>query len=303
MNKSLLTLGIFLAIFLTGCGTPIKANRTDTVKQPTIDLSQQTPIIFLHGSGGSENDLASFADNITDSQPKEVSRLQVTINSDNQLTYLNQLNDKDQLPLIFVGFENSDALIEEWSLGLASLLKDLNKHYQFQTVDLVGFSNGGLAAGYLAESHSEFKALPELNKLVMIGAPFNDLEPLNDSNPLNFGDLSNQDAYFDKFLQKKEQLSSTLAVLAIAGDVGDPSFSDGVVPISSALGSRLIFPDYVQTYQERLSYGELASHVGLVSGNQEVVDWVQHFLFDSTKTSPTELVTSPTELVTSLKKR
>ncbi|WP_314064332.1 alpha/beta hydrolase [uncultured Vagococcus sp.] len=296
MNKSFLKVTVFLVLFFTGCSPTTHSKATATVEQPKLNLSEHTPIIFLHGSGGSENDLTAFAQKIAASQGTD--SLMVTIDGNQHLTYLNKLSDQALLPLIFVGFEEGEAPIEEWSQGLAALLQDLTTHYQFETADLVGFSNGGLAAGYFAESFSEYRDLPALNKLVMIGAPFNDLKPLNAGNPLDFKDLTNQDPYFDKFLKKKEQLPSTLNVLAIAGDVGDLSYSDTVVPISSALGSRLIFPEYVDSYQERLSYGRGASHVGLISDNQEVSDWVRDFLSD---TDQSKLPTP--ELITSLKKR
>lgn len=296
MNKHFLKVAVFLVLFLTGCSPTSQSKNTTTVEQPKLNLGEHTPIIFLHGSGGSENDLTAFAQRIAGSQ--ETDSLMVTIDGDHHLTYLTKLSDQTLLPLIFVGFEERDAPIEEWSQGLAALLQDLTTHYQFQTVNLVGFSNGGLAAAYFAESLSEYKDLPSLNKLVMIGAPFNDLEPLNTDNPLDFNNLTNQNPYFDKFLKKKELLRSTLNVLAIAGDIGDLSYSDTVVPISSALGSRLIFPKYIHSYQERLSFGQSASHVGLISDNQEVSKWVKNFLFD---TEQSKLPSA--KLITRLKKR
>ncbi|MBP1043259.1 alpha/beta hydrolase [Vagococcus sp. BWB3-3] len=296
MKKYFLKLSCCLALFLSGCSSTTQSEHANTIEQPTINLSKQIPILFLHGSGGSENDLIAFAESITDDQA--VTKLMVTIDGHNHLTYLNQLSDKNKRPFIFIGFKDNNAAIEDWSKSLATLLQDLTRHYQFQTINLVGFSNGGLAAGYFAETHSEYHNLPSLDKLVMIGAPFNDLTPLNNTDPLDFNDLSTKDTYFDKFLQKKEQLPSDLNVLAIAGDIGDASFSDSVVPISSAFGSRLIFPDHVRYYEEQLSYGQAASHVGLISDNKDVSNWVKNFLFVSKQTGAPQQ-----NIVSHLKKR
>lgn len=273
LTKLFLALGLLL--ILSSCTKPVDNNVAHS--QPSLNLKQQRPIIFLHGSGGSENDLLPFANAIADASPLSSSHLQLKVKADNSLTFLGELSEKEQLPLIFVGFEDGDAPIDQWSQGLENVVETLVKHYQFESIDLVGFSNGGLAAAYYAETASR---TPRLNKVVMIGAPFNDLEPLNQLTSLDFADRSLQDPYLEQFLAKKEQLPQEVAVLSIAGDLDDGSLSDGVVPITSALSSRLIFPDYVNTYEEYLSVGSQASHVGLVSQNQEVIDVIQGFLFD-----------------------
>lgn len=273
---SFFTTCLALCFFLISCRSALpQTQHSETV--PKLNLSQQTPLIFLHGSGGSETDLIPFAEDFLSSSPEPVEILKVQISATNKITYLNNLLEPDSLPLIFVGFANNFADIEDWSQGLAVLLRDLQETYHLNSANLIGFSNGGLAVTHYTELFGTKEGYPEIKKLVTIGAPYNDLEPLNDGTTLNFSDKSKASEYLDIFLKPKNQLPPSLQVLAIAGDTGQNS--DDIVPVSSALASRLIFPGEVAYYQERLALGPKASHGGLITNNPDVNKWVSNFLF------------------------
>lgn len=275
--KKTIFLCILVPVILSSCTffQPEKKNK----KQPTYDLSQQIPIILIHGSGGDENSFVHFTDEFLALPDSSTETLAVTIDTDNELHYQGTLSKKAKHPLISIGYTDNNAPIEEWSTGLKTLLIDLKKNYHFTTVDAVGYSNGGLALTYYAETIKQANNVPALRKIVLLGAPFNDLEPEDNTGDADFNKVANETTELQKYQALKQNLAPDLMVLSIAGDDDSGENTDGIVPLRSALASRFIFPEYVHTYIEKHATKEDASHLNLIN-NSQIISWVHDFLFD-----------------------
>lgn len=277
--KKWLPLVCFLLLAIIGYFYLSQVKKEPSIEQPENDLKQQIPIILLHGSGGDEYSFSPFSDALIQKEqgPSEV--LAVTIDHEGQLNYQGALNLNANRPLISVGFIENNAPIEDWSQWLTILMRDLKKHYRFEKADIVGYSNGGLAATYYAETIDNDPEVPILRRLVLIGAPFNDLDEVENAGDANFTQLLDQSAELETYLVNKQNLSTDLAVLSIAGDDETETYTDGIVPLRSALSSRFIFPEYVHTYFEKITTEGPSDHLNLLT-NQQVIDWTHWFLFD-----------------------
>ena len=120
--------------------------------------------------------------------------------------------------------------------------------------------------------------MPTLRRLVLIGAPFNDLDEEENAGNANFEELVDQSPELENYLAIKQHLSKDLAVLSIAGDDETETYTDGIVPLRSALSSRFIFPEYVHTYFEKITTEGPSDHLSLLS-NQQVIDWTYCYIW------------------------
>lgn len=268
---------VFLAII--GSFYLSQSKKESSIEQSKKDLKNQIPIILLHGSGGDEYSFSPFSEELIQKEDSSSEVLPVTINEDGLLDYQGSLNSDTNRPLISLGFTENNAPIEDWSAWLKILMIDLKKHYGFKQADIVGYSNGGLAATYYAETIGHDTDVPTLRRLVLIGAPFNDLDEEENAGNANFEELVDQSPELENYLAIKQHLSKDLAVLSIAGDDETETYTDGIVPLRSALSSRFIFPEYVHTYFEKITTEGPSDHLSLLS-NQQVIDWTYWFLFD-----------------------
>lgn len=270
--KKLLTFFILLLIFTSACtATPKKSTL------PKLALENEIPIVVIHGSGGNEDSFDAFIQKLNDLPDPSTETLKVTIDGDGQLDYQGTLTKDAKHPIVSIGFEENNAPIEDWSKGLQKLLTHLKKTYQFQQFDAISFSNGGLALTDYAEEYDQKEDVPHLRKMVVLGAPFNELDPEDNQVNLDFKEVPFQTDELKSYIRNRSKLNPQLAVLSIAGDDGSGEKTDSIVPLGSALSSRLIFPENVHTYLEKITTD---THIGLVY-NQEVVGWVHHFLTDN----------------------
>ncbi|MGX7418203.1 alpha/beta hydrolase [Carnobacterium gallinarum] len=276
--KKVILLGGILLFILGSCSFNTKPKKN--ISQSIYNLQEQIPIILIHGSGGDEDSFAHFAENIMAQPNSSTQLLNVVIDAKGKLHYQGKLDSNAKRPLISIGYTENNAPIEEWSNGLKQLMIDLKKNYNFQQADVVGYSNGGLAIAYYAETIKEDKNVPKLRRIALLGAPFNDIDTASNLGNADFTDVPIETAELEKYLALQQNLDSQLAVLSIAGEDANDKNTDGVVPLRSALASRLIFPDYVHTYIEKQTTQGDASHANLVN-NQQVIDWVYDFLFNA----------------------
>ncbi|MDF0479075.1 alpha/beta hydrolase [Vagococcus sp. PNs007] len=251
---------LLLVLVFSGISYLSVINKQQQVFHPAPNvLNDTSPVIFIHGSGGNETNMIPFAQQLNKKMTSD-DILKIKVKKDGTLEYLSDFGREPQYPCVFIGYEEPEASIQNWAVGLATVIDSLDKTYHFKSYKLVGFSNGGLAGSYYIESPLSKKHKKDITHLALLGSPFNDLDPITNE---TLDDLTTKsDSYFKQFSDATDGIPHTLKVLSIAGDNQQGTLSDGTVPISSAFGSRIIFKPTVSLYQEKTikaSHGELIS--------------------------------------------
>lgn len=129
--------------------------------------------VFVHGYKGTKNSfgnmLKRFEDKYGWGQRTLVYRVSPAGNLD--VNVYGKENITDSI-FVHVIFENNRSSIQNTSAWLAKLLAHMKETFQFNTVNLVGHSMGGLVTMDYMETYQNERVYPKVNKLVVIGAPF-----------------------------------------------------------------------------------------------------------------------------------
>ncbi|MBC1501670.1 alpha/beta hydrolase [Listeria weihenstephanensis] len=275
MKKITIGFALILLALLAGCGTP-KTGEKDMQNLP--DLSSQTALILVHGSSGSSDTMDSFSDPLLEDSKTSNERIKLDISTDGELSYHGVFTKSAVNPIVQIGFEDSlDATIEQQTDWLRIAMKDLKTKYNFTKMDGVGHSNGGLVLSTYSEKYA--KTAPILERVVAIGSPYNDLDEDDNDGDLAFTDVPVTTPMLKDYEDNRSKISPDLLVLSIAGDIDNGSFSDDIVPVLSAFGSRLIFKDQAKVYLESYFKGAAYDHRTLFA-NEDVQKKVSWFLYD-----------------------
>ncbi|WP_239255079.1 alpha/beta hydrolase [Listeria ilorinensis] len=287
MSKRLLALLMVFVVLVSLIGCVFYFNQEKPVKKPVAtDLSTQIPIIAIHGTGG---DLYTF-DEMREtllSRGEISGELAVTVNHDQSLEFSGSLDGTAQHPFITIAFEENEAEPSEWASGLTIALKELKQLYHFKKMDALGYSNGGLALVDYLETTESKADLPDIRRLIVLGAPFNDLDMKQNAEPVSAEDTEEHSDMLDTLLSKKNQIPHSIEVLSVASNLEDTE-TDGIVPLESALSSRLIFDQQVKDYQEIILTSPDADH-GNLPNLPEMTDLVERFFIHSQQVDSLDL--------------
>ncbi|MBC2241445.1 alpha/beta hydrolase [Listeria booriae] len=274
MKKSVTFIAL-LIFLLAGCSTD-KTTEQDMKNLP--DLSAQTALILVHGTGGSTDTFDGFSDVFIDDYHTSNECIKLHIGTDGALTYHGTFSKKALHPIVQIGFADSIAAsITQQAIWLRLAMEDLQKKYKFAAFDGVGHSNGGLVLSTYAQKYA--KTAPTLERLVAIGSPYNDLDPDDNKGDLAFTDVPKATPLLQKYEKNRAKINPDLLVLSIASNIDDGSFSDDIVPVLSAFGSRLIFKNEAKAYLESYYKGEEYDHRTLFASPdiQKKIAW---FLYE-----------------------
>ncbi|VDG32300.1 cell surface hydrolase, membrane-bound (putative) [Lactobacillus plantarum JDM1] [Lactiplantibacillus mudanjiangensis] len=192
-------------------------------------------------------------------------------------------------PMVQLVFTTPRVSVRQQAQGVLAVVKYLLAHEHVQTINLVAHSMGGVVLFQYLTTAARLVNLPEVRKVVTIGAPFNDSEvgqntyPI-ENHPLTASGPTQTTAVYNYFLRTLQRLPNTISYLNIAGNIGDDAQSDGAVAVNSALSLRFLLRPVVDQYQEFVVHGKNARHSRLHE-NYEVDRQIVQFLYpDKTKT-------------------
>lgn len=247
------------------------ADKTVTTDEP---IAIATPTIFVPGTNGTVDRFDGLIKTIGATDV-----LKVTVQTDGTVTSTGNLTADTSQPIIVIGFEDSsdDTLSSqgEWyQLALAYI----QQYYSFDTYNYLGHSNGGLVITSYLENNQK-SSDPTLAKLITLGTPYNDTSDAYNDAVTSFTQIKDTSALLTTYLKNTENISSTLQVLNIAGEVDDTA-SDGTVPVQSVFSGRLIYQEQVASYQEILIEGSDTSHSELVE-NATVIQYLKNFFWSA----------------------
>ncbi|MFC6180304.1 alpha/beta hydrolase [Lactiplantibacillus daowaiensis] len=192
-------------------------------------------------------------------------------------------------PMVQLVFATPRVSVRQQAQGVLAVVKYLLAHEHVQTMNLVAHSMGGVVLFQYLTTAARLVNLPEVRKVVTIGAPFNDSEvgqntyPI-ENHPLTATGPAKTTPVYNYFLRTLQRLPNTISYLNIAGNIGDDAQSDGAVALNSALSLRFLLRPVVDQYQEFVVHGKNARHSRLHE-NYEVDRQIVQFLYpEKTKT-------------------
>ncbi|WP_404821303.1 alpha/beta hydrolase [Lactiplantibacillus carotarum] len=192
-------------------------------------------------------------------------------------------------PMVQLIFATPRVAVRQQAEGVLAVVQYLIAHEHVQTMNLVAHSMGGVVLFQYLTTAAKLVNLPEVRKVVTIGAPFNDSEvgqntyPI-ENHPLTESGPTQTTPVYNYFLRTLQRLPNTISYLNIAGNIGDAAQSDGAVALNSALSLRFLLRPTIDQYQEFVVHGKNARHSRLHE-NYEVDRQIVQFLYpDSEKT-------------------
>ncbi|WP_047998934.1 alpha/beta hydrolase [Lactiplantibacillus herbarum] len=186
-------------------------------------------------------------------------------------------------PMVQLVFATPRVAVRKQAAGVLAVVQYLMAHEHVQTMNLVAHSMGGVVLFQYLTTAAKLVNLPEVRKVVTIGAPFNDSEvgqntyPI-ENHPLTASGPTKTTPVYNYFLRTLQRLPNTITYLNIAGNIGDDAQSDGAVALNSALSLRFLLRPVIDQYQEFVVHGKNARHSRLHE-NYEVDRQIVQFLY------------------------
>ena len=290
MNSNRLLSGLVLLVllFLAGCQTQENKSSKETTSTETTMTSQvvsvekgTVPTLFVHGYKGTVN---SFKGMITrlekENKGKQELTLTVDVNGNIQSQgILSQQATNPMIQVLFADNENNEWNQAEW---IRACLVYLQTTYQINKVNIVGHSMGGVSGLRYLVTYGQETTLPQVEKFVALGAPFNDFV---DDSGQNLADLLENgptvvSSRYQDYQTMIGNLSTDTQFLLVAGQLSEVELSDGTVPLNSALAVYALLKQHGNTVMEKVEEGEGASH-SMLHENEEVDREVSQFFWNS----------------------
>lgn len=115
---------------------------------------------------------------------------------------MGKLTKQAKNPIIAVAFDDNQAPIEEWRDWLNIAITDLKTRFHFKKLNGIGYSNGGLALSAYVQKYHE---TPNFQKLIILGAPYNDLDEKDNAGGAEFDSVPHETDMLKSFLNRKKK--------------------------------------------------------------------------------------------------
>lgn len=236
MKKIRLLLFVSLVIgLLSACSTKLNTE----IKENEEVEKTNIPTLFLHGYSGTNRTMKTMINKLekqgiaTDEMTISVSDLgDISVETDVEGAF------KKNNPMINVVFENSKS--DQWQQAewLKIVLMYLKTSHQVEAVNIVGFSMGGISSFLYTETFSGEEMQPVVQKLVAIGAPFNEfleIEGQEEADIIENGPEVVSDQ-LTNYIQLIDGVPKETSFFLVGGQLSEINVSDGTVSLNSSLG-------------------------------------------------------------------
>lgn len=290
--KKLFWLLVPLVIFLVGC--QVKKNNTSqensSVKEESSSLTSTTtttetqpteiiPTIFFHGYAGGRGSFSSMMTRIENNHDAHLGAvLKVDPQGNVYPESWGEFQGKDMVQVLFEDSKNNEWNQAQWVENVLTYLSNKG----IKEVNLVGHSMGGIdiVRFLLTFPTPSLK----INKIVTMGAPFNEFEVLNDGETMEQMLARGPENESDRYSQLSplmENFPKEIPWLNIAGlrEENNPNDGDGTVPLGSAEALTAEATKNQLLYENQVFTGSEYYHSGLHE-EQKVDEVVSDFLWN-----------------------
>ncbi|MFT9098115.1 alpha/beta fold hydrolase [Liquorilactobacillus sp.] len=244
-----------------------------------MDKKINVPLVFVHGYAGG---FWSFFSMIHKLRKRQFisNRIVITVSHKGVFSFSKKSILKDSG--IQIIFRNGKRSVEQQGTWLGEIFSKLKSEYGVEQLNVVAHSMGAVSVLYLL-TNLQIKNLPKIKKMIMLGAPFADIEPGIDSAEVEHIQLSEKGVPLKqttryKLLKKgSKNLDNDIEVFNIIGN-SDFGFSDGKVSISSAKALRYLLED-VGHYREKIVRNRKVTHRELHEDN-DILKQIMEFLLN-----------------------
>jgi len=281
MKKKAIILSTIIAVILVIGGFFGFSRHTQAVNSEKY-VQTSTPTLFFHGYGSSFNAETQMTGAAKKAGvTKKIVRVNVSDNG--YVKLIGAIPKSAKNPIVEVNYDNSKMTnyytAGKWAKNVIELLQ---KHYKFDSVNLVGHSMGNMAINYYIMENAGKKGLPKINKVVDIAGHFNGILGINDKpNVMKLasnGKPTKMDKSYKQLLKLRKVYPKNTKVLNIYGDKGDGTHSDGDVSNASSQSLKYLVSGRAKSYQEKKITGKMAQHSKLHE-NKEVDKLLINFLW------------------------
>ncbi|AKP68098.1 alpha/beta hydrolase [Companilactobacillus ginsenosidimutans] len=232
--------------------------------------SPLSPIIMIPGSSASADRFDGLVGKINKKYDEHHSVLELTVHTNDTITYKGSIRNGDTRPFIVVGFENNQDgydNIKKQARWFDIAFEALKKRYKFNNFDAFGHSNGGLIWTYYLENYFDDNSI-HLHKMLTVGTPYN-FEEVNSSKRTEM---------LNNFIKNRDKLPSNLTYYSVAGT--KVYTDDGIVPIGSVDAGKYIFEGVAKHYTLITLTGDNAQHSDMLDNQQFISLFHQYIIND-----------------------
>ncbi len=237
MKRLFLIVSLFL---LSACSQKMPTATVSSIEETqttsNVEIKTATPTLFIHGYAGGSSSFGHLIQRMEENQIAKKEMI-LTITSEGAVEVEGELSEKKTNPMIQVLFEDNES--HEWNQAewIRIALTYLKETYAIEHVNLVGHSMGGVSSLRYLGTYGSDPTVPQVEKFSAIGAPFNDF--IDTSSIQSIDDLlENGPTEFSTRYQDYQAMMATMpqfSIQLIGGQLSETDFSDGTVPLTSAL--------------------------------------------------------------------
>ncbi|MCH3922730.1 alpha/beta hydrolase [Limosilactobacillus sp.] len=222
-----------------------------------------TPTLFFHGFGGSTKSEQYMVDGI---MAVGVSKTAIVadVSGSGQVTLEGTIPHNAVNPLVEVNFENNqNTNYSEQGKWAKNVIVKLANTYHFKKINIEAHSMGNLAVMYYLLANAHNKKLPQLQKEVALGGPFDGAMGWNQPSDLKSvnaktGKPSAMNGSYRKLLPLRHSYPRQVRVLNVYGDLG--TGDDSQVSNLSSKSFRYLLNNRPRSYREIRLTGTNVKH-------------------------------------------
>lgn len=262
---------IFLFLILILVGIPSYFSTKDNIATLAGRYnSPLSPIIMIPGSSARADRFEDLVGTINKKFDEHHSLLELTVHTDDTITYKGSIKNNDTRPFIVIGFSNNKdgySNIKKQARWLSIAFDALKNRYKFNNFDAFGHSNGGLIWTYYFEHYFNDDSI-NVHRMMTVGSPYNFEEK----------DQTKKTQMLNDFIKYKNRLPKELTYYSIAGT--KVYTDDGIVPIGSVEAGKYIFEGNVKHYTLITLTGSNAEHSDMIANPQFISLFHQYIIND-----------------------
>ncbi|WP_226911005.1 alpha/beta hydrolase [Schleiferilactobacillus harbinensis] len=297
-RETITDLGAVLAGFIAGAGLlPVftrfskrraASQKVEAQAQQRLDLPandgnfsvKQIPTLYVHGFRGGAHSTQQMVESAAKATRQD-SWLQVTYEGGGKMSYAGNWTN-DPHPIVQVVFKDNWVGTRFISRYLEKVLPALQERYGFTQYNAVGHSVGATALVFAEMRNYDNPKFPKLNKLVLVGGPFDGVVALGDLPNFNRSTWSGRPILMNptylEMLLSRNRFPKDAKVLNVFGNLNNGTNTDKYITVISAKSIRYILAPIVKSFSEIEVRGLPGEH-SMLHDDSLVLNKINKFLY------------------------